>query len=620
MQLREERLLKLQGLSASLRDQSDAELSAAPAHVQNVLRSAGPFGAHPALLRSLLQEIGYSDVAVVDDLLRGFPLIGDIPIDPSAPARKVRTASHTEASLRAIGLAQVSAMASKQLHNKINSADFVKEAQEVFDTTVADSLLGRMSAPRRFRPGYLKFVTRRFAVYQRNARGSLKLRCIDDFHESFVNDACTVRRGIRMGRHSDLLWMLRELSSKLRLPLRLLKSDFKAAYRGCPIRSDHLDFANILLLHPSGDLFFSQQFAMPFGAVGAVYAWDRVGAAISAILRDYFLVPVVRYVDDLFWAETEMSADSCRTLVLEVVSLLGFTLEPSKTPLASESLDILGVTVSLSFDENGVVVSSVPDAAKVSFWLSDIHDCLRSGTLLLALASQLLGRLSFAAWAVWGQVARARLRPLYSFLLAGAGRLPANVRESFEWWERRLTTSFPRTSKIRSLASPIFLVYTDAEGSGGLGAVLSGDGTSEWCMGTADSRFLEVLSPRKTQIFALETVMVLLATVLWQKKLSGCRVLFFIDNTSTLGCLRKGSSKKVDVHAMVTFFWDFAALHHIEVHFRWVPSKLNLSDRPSRGKAPIVGSMVPFRCRWNTIILAIEFALKQASACRSLRG
>ncbi len=152
---------------------------------------------------------------------------------------------------------------------------------------------------------------------------------------------------------------------------------YKEQYRGCPILTEHLEFANILLLDSAGDLFYSQQFAMPFGAVGAVYAWDRVGAAISAILRDYFLVPVVRYVDDLFLAETEASADSYRSLVLEVVSLLGFTLEPSKTPPASTSLDILGVTVSLGFDKNGVVVSSVPDSAKVSFWLSDINDCLR---------------------------------------------------------------------------------------------------------------------------------------------------------------------------------------------------------------------------------------------------
>jgi hypothetical protein len=116
------------------------------------------------------------------------------------------------------------------------------------------------------------------------------------------------------------------------------------------------------------------------------------------------MIPVVRYVDDLFWAETEDSAISCRQLVLDIVSLLGFTLEPSKTPEPLTSLDILGVTVSLQSTASRLVISSVPDKAKVSFWLRDIQDCLFSNSLPLGLASQLVGRLSFAAWAVWGHV------------------------------------------------------------------------------------------------------------------------------------------------------------------------------------------------------------------------
>jgi hypothetical protein len=55
-------------------------------------------------------------------------------------------------------------------------------------------------------------------------------------------------------------------------------------------------------------------------------------------------------------------------------------------------------------------------------------------------------------------------------------------------------------------------------------------------MGKADSLFKESLLPRKTQIFALETVTVLLAAIVWVRRTSGCRVLFFIDNTSSLGC------------------------------------------------------------------------------------
>jgi hypothetical protein len=231
-----------------------------------------------------------------------------------------------------------------------------------------------------------------------------------------------------------------------------------------------------------------------------VYAWDRVGAAVSAILRDYFMIPVVRYVDDLFWAETEESATSCRQLVLDIVSLLGFTLEPSKTPEPSTSLDILGVTVSLQSTISGLVISTVPDKAKVDFWLKDIQDCLSVNSLPLGLASQLVGRLSFAAWAAWGHIARSRLRSLYDFLLCGAGKFSLEVRKSLLWWEHRLQSLVPRLILLKEFNSAVILIYTDAEGSGGLGALLSGTEPSEWFMGKAAPLFEKSLLPRKTDL------------------------------------------------------------------------------------------------------------------------
>ena len=49
-------------------------------------------------------------------------------------------------------------------------------------------------------------------------------------------------------------------------------------------------------------VFVAQHFACPFGAVGAVHAWERVGAAIAHIARAFLKLPVLRYVDDFFTA------------------------------------------------------------------------------------------------------------------------------------------------------------------------------------------------------------------------------------------------------------------------------------------------------------------------------
>ena len=47
-------------------------------------------------------------------------------------------------------------------------------------------------------------------------------------------------------------------------------------------------------------VFCSQHFACPFGAVGSVHAWERMGAALAHIARVYLRIPMLRYVDDFF--------------------------------------------------------------------------------------------------------------------------------------------------------------------------------------------------------------------------------------------------------------------------------------------------------------------------------
>eukprot|EP00972_Heterocapsa_arctica_P055365 8166886-Heterocapsa_arctica.AAC.1 len=97
----------------------------------------------------------------------------------------------------------------------------------------------------------------------------------------------------------------------------------------------------------SGAPLLSQQRAMPLGAVGAVYAWDNIAEAITTILCDVFLLPIARYVDDIFLTELEDLAEDARSLFLEVVSAFGLTLELSKTPDPAEELIVLGVHLSL---------------------------------------------------------------------------------------------------------------------------------------------------------------------------------------------------------------------------------------------------------------------------------
>jgi len=50
-------------------------------------------------------------------------------------------------------------------------------------------------------------------------------------------------------------------------------------------------------------VFCSRHNACPFGAIGSVHGWERIGAALAWILRKLFKIAVFRYVDDFFACE-----------------------------------------------------------------------------------------------------------------------------------------------------------------------------------------------------------------------------------------------------------------------------------------------------------------------------
>ena len=90
--------------------------------------------------------------------------------------------------------------------------------------------------------------------------------------QSFINDTVDIDRRIRMGSITDFVETARRLyKARPNETLHVMKSDFQAAYRSCPILPDDIPYANILVRDPSsGVVSVTAQWAMPFGAVSAV--------------------------------------------------------------------------------------------------------------------------------------------------------------------------------------------------------------------------------------------------------------------------------------------------------------------------------------------------------------
>ena len=181
---------------------------------------------------------------------------------------------------------------------------------------------------------------------------------------------------------------------------------------------------------------------MPFGAVVAVYAWDRLGGAITFLLQQVLLLPTARYVDDLFWVDFSCCAPDTSRMALELVSLLGFTLEPGKTPPPASCLDVLGVSVSLwrHSSDGHYEARLLPEPLKVAVWCQQISDALVSD----ALVSDLFMRLS-SSRAVWNSHA----------IPSGGPRPALACVASTSWCRRAAAASLPGSERTSDGGSAI---------------------------------------------------------------------------------------------------------------------------------------------------------------------
>ena len=96
----------------------------------------------------------------------------------------------------------------------------------------------------------------------------------------------------------------------------LLKADVKSAFSRIPIDPEHR-WACGVAFKVFDQIYISMHASCPFGAVASVHAWERVGAAITHIVKKFLKIALLRYVDDLFGPERcDSRRRSCTVSVL----------------------------------------------------------------------------------------------------------------------------------------------------------------------------------------------------------------------------------------------------------------------------------------------------------------
>jgi hypothetical protein len=303
-------------------------------------------------------------------------------------------------------------------------------------------------------------------------------------------------------------------------------------------------------------------------------------------------------VDDSFRAEPRATADDGKRAAWEAIhEIVGWPYDADKSVPAPVTPDapgrefeecpsemkVLGLHVELAGE--GVRISLPSD--KAVKWRRGLQEHLKSGALTAAEAATWAGRLGFAGQNVFGRVGRAMLRPLVWRQLNGGSRLTRRLRWALEWWVALLLGRNERMIPLKAPSLRPVHIWSDAEGSGQIGAVLqdpAGSGDPEWWAAAIPDEIRRKLKRRATNIGAYELIAPLVALATWGPRLRGRVVVFWVDNTWAQNAMVKGWDRAEDMCHLVGHFWLSCARSRISPWVQRVPSAQNPADPVSRGR------------------------------------
>ena len=171
-------------------------------------------------------------------------------------------------------------------------------------------------------------------------------------------------------------------------------------------------------------------------------------------------------------------------------------------------------------------------------------------------------------------------------------RLDAPAIEHLRFWPRYFASAVPRTVRHKDNRGPA-LIFTDGaeEDFVSVGGLLldAVTGESEYFGGIVSGAIVKdwlATGDKQRAIHQAEVYPALIALELWAERLSGWRVIMFVDNDSAKECLIKGTTRSRASAQLVANFWCKAAEYGLFIWIERVASAANPADAPSRRACP----------------------------------
>ena len=601
-------------LATALKEEEAAILADMPGPMRSIMSTK-----RLALLERILKDESYPDQELVQDLKRGFDLVGEIPT-----AGGMLPAKLVPATMAVEELAPNASRARAAMKATSASCGDPNMDERLYQKTLEEVEKGWLLGPLPWdtlEPHAV--VSRRFALQQGE-----KLRPIDDYSMSSVNATVTSKDQATADNVDVICAMMLQLmtgphSHGRSTELRARSFDLAAAYRQLCVAPTSKAFSYICVYNPhkmTNEVF--SQVCLPFGSKAAVNAFIRCSRCIQWLACKCLLLPTTCYYDDFVVAATPQLQSSSESSMRLLFEMLGWAYdrEGPKADTFSELVASLGVSISLAKTIAGEI--KVMNTEKRKKDLEElIAGVLHSGTLQYKEGQILNGKLTFAHGQIFGLAGKYVLQALSDHVYAKPFRSTVNdeLRYALQFFRDRLLTGLPRS--INMATKHTRFVLTDAcfetDMTGGIGGVLcspTGQVDSWFRMKLEPSHVRQFMAPLQEHAIAeLETLAIVVAMKLWESRLCSQHVVCCLDNDVARFGLIKGYSKAPYVTLLVRFASTLCEEAMMLPWFMRVASPSNIADYPSRFQEHHllkIHQLIAHDCVQAAVRHAMEFVLR----------
>ena len=538
------------------------------------------------VLKEILMDMNYPDLGIVQEMMDGFDLIGNCGGGSALPP------DFQPATLTARDLEIHSEQNNKAIMHSTKSSGTPEVDSELWRKTLEEEEKGWLKRLKTI-PHDGGRVSRRFAVVQ-----SEKVRPIDNYSESQINDAATVINKCTVDGVDTIAATIARTMKELRakgLPTSLLgrSFDLKSAYRQLAVSDKSLKWARLAVFSPADkQTHCFQQYSLPFGARSSVVAFLRCARMLQWLALKLDII-VTCYFDDYVCISGPSLASNTAKCFETLLDLLGWKYDKSgdKADEMSDTIAALGVVFDLYRTKEGFVVVSNTEKRKADV-CSQIQEAVQKGCITQHAAASLKGRLGFAEGQLFGRGVKRLINELGKHALhpPRGNVLQESTLQALSDVAERIEKAHPRL--VDCYTEDTYLMFTDAcfdseAKEGGIGGVLiDKHGTVvSWFGQRVPRTFCEsfMAENQEQAIGELEAFAVLTGLDLWKQTLKSKHLICFVDNEGARYLILKGYSGNAVISRIVHNIALVEERYFILPWYSRVPTECNIADPPSRG-------------------------------------